>query len=96
MCAGVTIPAGRPAAAHRPVCDVGFSELLLCIRTWYRRWKPKKLPAVARALAAKELAKSVYMVLQKQEAFHQRFKGTLLTQQKQEPGGPARRAPLPN
>lgn len=66
------------------------------IRTWYRRWKRKKLPAVARALVAKELAKSVYMVLQKQEAFHQRFKGTLLTQQKQEPGGPARRAPLPN
>ena len=53
------------------------------IRTWYQRWKRKKPLRIARALVAKELAKSVYMVLKEQVDFHQQFKGTPLTRQKQ-------------
>jgi transposase len=53
------------------------------IRAWYRRWKRKKPLLVARTLVAKELAKSVYLVLTEQVAFNQQFKGTPLTRQKQ-------------
>lgn len=53
------------------------------IRQWYHRWKRKKLMQVARALVAKELAKSVYIVLKEDVDFDQQFKGTPLTKQKQ-------------
>jgi len=53
------------------------------IRAWYQRWKRKKPLPVARTLVAKELAKSVYVVLTEQVAFNQQFKGTPLTRQKQ-------------
>lgn len=53
------------------------------IRAWYQRWKRKKPLKVARALVAKELAKSVYVVLHEQVDFNHQFKGTPLTRQKQ-------------
>ena len=53
------------------------------IRSWYQRWKRKKPLAVARTLVAKELAKSVYMVLKEQVDFNQQFKGTPLTRRKE-------------
>lgn len=53
------------------------------IRAWYPRWKRKKPLPVARTLVAKELAKSVYLVLTEQVPFNQQFKGTPLTRQKQ-------------
>ncbi len=52
------------------------------VRQWYQRWKRKKPLRVARALVAKELAKSVYVVLHEQVDFNQEFKGTPLTRQK--------------
>ena len=52
------------------------------VRQWYQRWKRKKPLRVARALVAKELAKSVYVVLHQQVDFNQEFKGTPLTRQK--------------
>jgi transposase len=52
------------------------------VRQWYQRWKRKKPLRVARALVAKELAKSVYHVLKDNVAFNQQFKGTPLTRQK--------------
>jgi transposase len=62
------------------------------IRTWYQRWKRKKPLRIARTLVAKELAKSVYMVLKEQVDFNQQFKGTPLTRQKQV-GWPRRASP---
>jgi len=53
------------------------------IRTWYQRWKRRKPLQVARTLVAKELAKSVYVVLKDQVDFNQQFKGTPLTRRKQ-------------
>lgn len=53
------------------------------VRQWYQRWKRKKPIRIARALVAKELAKSVYVVLHEQVDFNQQFKGTPLTRQKQ-------------
>lgn len=52
------------------------------VRQWYQRWKRKKPIRIARALVAKELAKSVYVVLHEQVDFNQQFKGTPLTRQK--------------
>jgi transposase len=52
------------------------------VRQWYQRWKRKKAIRIARALVAKELAKSVYVVLHDQVDFNQEFKGTPLTRQK--------------
>jgi transposase len=53
------------------------------VRQWYQRWKRKKPLRIARALVAKELAKSVYVVLHDQVDFNHQFKGTPLTRQKQ-------------
>jgi transposase len=53
------------------------------IRAWYQRWKRKKPLKVARALVARELAKSVYVVVHDQLDFNHQFKGTPLTRQKQ-------------
>ena len=53
------------------------------VRQWYLRWKRKKPQRIARALVAKELAQSVYVVLHDEVEFHQQFKGTPLTRQKQ-------------
>lgn len=53
------------------------------IRQWFQRWKRKKPVRVARALVAKELAKAVYVVLREGVDFHQQFKGTPLSKQKQ-------------
>jgi hypothetical protein len=53
------------------------------VRQWYQRWKRKKPARIARALVAKELAQSVYHVLQDGVDFNQQFKGTPLTRQKQ-------------
>lgn len=53
------------------------------VRQWYVRWKRKKPIRVARALVAKELAKSVYMVLHEGVEFDHHFKGTPLTKRKQ-------------
>jgi transposase len=52
------------------------------VRQWYLRWKRKKPLRVARALVAKELAKSVYHVLRDDVDFNQQFKNTPLTRQK--------------
>ena len=52
------------------------------VRQWYQRWKRKKPIRIARALVAKELAQSVYVVLHDQVDFNQEFKGTPLTRQK--------------
>ena len=53
------------------------------VRQWFQRWKRKKPIRVARALVAKELAKSVYVVLSQGVEFDQQFKGTPLTKRKQ-------------
>jgi transposase len=53
------------------------------VRQWFQRWKRKKPVRVARALVAKELAKSVYVVLNEGVEFNQQFKGTPLTKRKQ-------------
>ncbi|MDO8665081.1 MAG: IS110 family transposase [Gemmatimonadales bacterium] len=53
------------------------------VRQWFQRWKRKKPVRVARALVAKELAKSVYVVLKDGVDFDQQFKGTPLTKRKQ-------------
>jgi len=52
------------------------------VRQWDQRWNRKKPLRVARALVAKELAKSVYHVLKDDVEFNQQFKGTPLTRQK--------------
>jgi transposase len=52
------------------------------VRQWYQRWKRKKPLRVARALVAKELAKSIYHVLKDDVDFNQQFKGTPLTRRK--------------
>jgi hypothetical protein len=48
------------------------------IRTFYRRLARRKPTAVARAVVANELARIVYVVLTKQEAFNGIFKATPL------------------
>ena len=53
------------------------------VRQWFQRWKRKKPVRIARALVAKELAKRVYVVLREGVDFHQQFKGTPLSKQKQ-------------
>lgn len=53
------------------------------VRRWFQRWKRKKPVRVARALVAKELAKSVYVVLKEGVEFNHEFKGTPLTRRKQ-------------
>jgi len=53
------------------------------VRQWFQRWKRKKPLRVARALVAKELAKSVYVVLHQGVEFDHQFKGTPLTKRKQ-------------
>ena len=53
------------------------------VRQWFQRWKRKKPIRVARALVAKELAKSVYVVLSQGVDFDQQFKGAPLTKRKQ-------------
>lgn len=53
------------------------------VRQWFQRWKRKKPVRVARALVAKELAQSVYVVLKEGVDFDQQFKGTPLTKRKQ-------------
>lgn len=53
------------------------------VRQWFQRWKRKKPIRVARALVAKELAKSVYVVLHEGVEFDHQFKGTPLTKRKQ-------------
>lgn len=53
------------------------------VRQWYQRWKRKKPRRIARALVAKELAKSVYVVLHDEVDFNQEFKGTPLTRRQQ-------------
>jgi len=65
------------------------------IRQWYQRWKRKKPIRIARALVAKELAKSVYVVLHDQVDCNQEFKGTPLTRQNKAQW-PRRASPLPN
>jgi hypothetical protein len=49
----------------------------------FQRWKRKKPVKVARALVAKELAKSGYIVLKEDVDFNHTFKGTPLTKRKQ-------------
>lgn len=45
------------------------------IRRWYLARARRKSPMIARALVAKELARIVYAVPSKQEAFNGTFKG---------------------
>ena len=52
------------------------------IRAFYQRLARRKPPVVARAVVAKELARIVYYVLAKQEAFNGTFKGTPLSRTK--------------
>ena len=52
------------------------------IRAFYRATARRKPPALARALVAKELARIVYFMLSKQEAFNGTFKGTRLSRTK--------------
>lgn len=54
------------------------------IRSWYQRKKRKKADALARNLVAKELARIVYQVWKKGEAFNGRFKGEPLSRVKEE------------
>jgi transposase len=53
------------------------------IRAFYRALARRKPPIVARAVVAKELARIVYYVLTKQEAFNGTFKGKPLSRTKQ-------------
>ena len=53
------------------------------IRVFYHRLCRRKPPVVARAVVAKELARIVYYVLTKQEAFNGTFKGKPLSRTKQ-------------
>jgi transposase len=53
------------------------------IRTWALALRRRKPAPVARALVAKELARIVYSVLTKQEAFNGTFKGKCLSRTKQ-------------
>jgi hypothetical protein len=53
------------------------------IRALYRALARRKPPAVARAIVAKELARIVFYVLSKQEAFNGTFKGRPLSRTKQ-------------
>ena len=52
------------------------------IRAFYRATARRKPPALARALVAKELARIVYYMLRKQEAFNGTFKGKPLSRTK--------------
>jgi transposase len=52
------------------------------IRAFYRATARRKPPALARALVAKELARTVYFMLRKQEAFNGTFKGKPLSRTK--------------
>jgi transposase len=52
------------------------------IRAFYRNTARRKPPALARALVAKELARIVYYMLTKQEAFNGTFKGKPLSRTK--------------
>lgn len=52
------------------------------IRSFYRQMARRKPPALARALVAKELARIVYFMLTKQEAFNGTFKGKPLSRTK--------------
>lgn len=52
------------------------------IRAFYRALARRKPPIVARAVVAKELARIVYYVLTKQEAFNGTFKGKPLSRTK--------------
>jgi transposase len=62
------------------------------IKAFYRKWARKKPKAVARAIVAKELGKTVYYVLKKKEPYDNTFKGKLLSTTKQ-PEWPRRRSP---
>jgi len=53
------------------------------IQRFYRNMALRKPKAVARALVAKELARAVYFVLTRQEAFNGTFKGQPLNRTKQ-------------
>lgn len=53
------------------------------IRAFYRALARRKAPVVARAVVAKELARIVFYVLAKQEAFNGTFKGKPLSRTKQ-------------
>ena len=53
------------------------------IQHFYRSTARRKPKAVARALVAKELARAVYFVLTRQEAFNGTFKGQPLSRTKQ-------------
>lgn len=52
------------------------------IRAFYRALARRKPPVVARAVVAKELARIVYYILTKQEAFNGTFKGKTLSRTK--------------
>jgi transposase len=52
------------------------------IRAFYRATSRRKPPALARALVAKELARIVYFMLSRQEAFNGTFKGKPLSRTK--------------
>ena len=52
------------------------------IRVFYRAMARRKPPALARALVAKELARTVYYMLRKREAFNGTFKGKPLSRTK--------------
>ena len=52
------------------------------VKTYYHRMARKKGAPIARALVAKEIAKSVYFVLQTQEPYNRVFKGMKLERQK--------------
>jgi hypothetical protein len=52
------------------------------IRAFYRATARCKPPALARALVAKELARIVYYMLMKQEAYNGTFKGKPLSRTK--------------
>ena len=75
---------GRELTPSRAV-PAGGEVWLVEAGVWYQRWKRKKPIRIARALVAKELAKSVYVVLHDQVDFNQELKGTPLTRQKRAP-----------
>lgn len=85
-----------PSRRHRSGSKQGNRYLKICfshasakaiqyyseIRQFHRAKRRQKGEAIARTLVAKELARIVYQVLKKQEAFNGSFKGKILSRVK--------------
>ena len=92
-CLGPATPAARPVTSARRTATryltLAFSHAAVRaiqyypeIQRFYRTMARRKPRIVARALVAKELARIVYYVLTKQEAFNGTFKSITLSRTK--------------